>query len=79
MKHAYKKKTATSHYEPHEVGSVAGVINEDGFVEIMIDGVEYLAHRLVWLYVHGNFPDGEIEHINGDKTDNRIQNLRFIG
>jgi hypothetical protein len=79
MKHNYKKKTPTSHYESHKAGDVAGVINEDGFIEIMIDGEEYLAHRLVWMYVHGKFPDGEINHINGDKTDNRIENLRFIG
>lgn len=38
-------------------------------------GVRFLAHRVIWKYVHGIDPD-YIDHINGDKTDNRIANLR---
>lgn len=39
---------------------------------------QYLAHRLAWLYVHGEFPKGDIDHINGDPSDNRISNLRDV-
>lgn len=35
-----------------------------------------LAHRVVWAIVHGAWPDGEIDHINGDRSDNRLENLR---
>lgn len=35
-------------------------------------------HRLAWLYVYGSWPVGVIDHINGDKTDNRIKNLRDV-
>jgi hypothetical protein len=47
-----------------------------GYVYIMVDHRSYLAHRLAWLYVHGVWPDGLLDHINRDKSDNRIANLR---
>lgn len=43
---------------------------------VKIDGREYYAHRLIWLYVHGVWPVAEIDHINRNPTDNRLCNLR---
>jgi hypothetical protein len=43
---------------------------------IRINRVLYYAHRLAWLYVHGVWPTGVVDHINGDRNDNRIENLR---
>ena len=57
-------------------GSVAGNRNSRGYVKIKINGREYSAHRLAWLYVYGSFPEAQIDHINQDKSDNRIGNLR---
>jgi hypothetical protein len=48
----------------------------DGYVRIRLLGKTYKAHRLAWLWVHGCMPNGDIDHINGVKADNRITNLR---
>lgn len=45
---------------------------------INIEGKMYLAHRLAWLYVHGVWPQYEIDHIDGDKSNNAIANLRDV-
>ncbi len=47
-----------------------------GYVALRVDSKRYLAHRLAWFYVHGEWPS-ELDHINLDKTDNRIANLRL--
>jgi hypothetical protein len=60
------------------VGRVAGHQNKKtGRVNIRI-GRNYKAHRLAWLYTYGKWPDGEIDHINGNSSDNRIANLRDV-
>lgn len=57
-------------------GSEVGTIHHTGYVKMLFDGKQYLAHRLAWLYVYGEWPSGQLDHINRDKTDNRIANLR---
>jgi len=59
-------------------GSVAGCVMSNGYRAIRIRGVGYKAHRLAWLFVHGDWPQGVIDHISKDKTDNRISNLRDV-
>lgn len=49
----------------------------NGYVYVSINGSKYFAHRLAWLYVTGQWPDGEIDHINRDRADNRFDNLRI--
>ena len=58
------------------MGKVAGCKYRNGYTMVRVDGVRYLAHRLVWLYHHGKWPDAEIDHINRNPSDNRIENLR---
>ena len=56
-------------------GSIAGRVRPYGYIHIKIDGKNYYAHQLAWLYVHGEFVP-EINHIDCDPSNNRIANLR---
>lgn len=55
-----------------------GSIDSYGYLIIKIKGKQYKAHRLAWLYEYGEFPSGNIDHINSNRTDNRIENLQDI-
>ena len=54
----------------------ADILADDGYRYVEIDGVRYRADELAFLFVTGKWPEGEIEHINGDRSDNRWENLR---
>lgn len=60
-----------------KAGDIAGGIKPNGYRVIWI-GANYMAHRLAWLYVHGTWPEGQIDHINRVRDDNRIANLRSV-
>jgi len=59
-------------------GSAAGSYDAKGYVCIQVNRIKYKAHRIAWAVTHGEWPDGEIDHINQIKDDNRIANLRVV-
>ena len=63
-----------------KIGMIAGTLGKRGYIDIGIDGKRYKAHRLAWLYVYGEFPSNkfQIDHIDGNKTNNTIEDLRVV-
>lgn len=55
-----------------------GGINKHGYRVISVCGKPFYAHRLAWLYMTGDWPKGQIDHINGNRSDNRWCNLRDV-
>lgn len=60
------------------IGDVAGTVNVQGYVKVKYRGREYAAHRLAWLLTYGRMPSQQIDHIDCDKANNRVANLRDV-
>ncbi len=72
----FTRKVSTSNRV--KVGDVAGCSNGRGYLRIQVQSRDYQAHRLAWLYVNGEWPKDQLDHINRVRTDNRISNLRDV-
>lgn len=59
-----------------DIGTPAGWINEHGYRVMCVDGHKYMAHRLAWLFVKGEWPADEIDHVDADRLNNQMCNLR---
>lgn len=59
-------------------GTPAGIKDGGGYLTTALHGKRLALHRIAWAIVHGEWPEGDIDHINGDRADNRLANLRHV-
>lgn len=72
----FNNKHAMNSFNSIKPGSEAGTENNNGYIAIEILGNVYLGHRLAWFMEHGYWPKNNIDHIDGNKSNNKIKNLR---
>ena len=71
-KFSRKLKTGPHSYPGEEITH----LNDEGYVVVTMMGARLRAHRIAWAWMTGKWPENDIDHINGDRTDNRFSNLR---
>jgi hypothetical protein len=59
-------------------GKISGSLTNEGYMVTSIDSKLYKCHRLAWLYMTDAWPNGQIDHKNGNRSDNRFDNLRDV-
>jgi hypothetical protein len=59
-------------------GRKAGTLTTLGYIRIVLQGHAYQAHRLAWALVKGSLPATDVDHVNGNRADNRWENLRVV-
>lgn len=69
---------ASSNSNRASVGNIAGSMFPSGYVSVQVDGKRHYIHRLVWLFHHGYLPEHQLDHIDRNKSNNRIENLREV-
>lgn len=77
-RHEFARERLWRTWNTRWAGKPAGSIGLNGYQYIVIDATHHLAHRVAWLIQMGEFPSDDIDHENGDRSDNRFANLRAV-
>lgn len=72
----YNPETGNFSSRDHTGIRIRCIIGDNGYIHVCFRGKKYAAHRLAWFYYHGKWPKDQIDHINGNPSDNSIRNLR---
>ncbi|ENP0659791.1 HNH endonuclease signature motif containing protein [Serratia sp. IR-2025] len=76
--HHFKNKHAHAIWNGRYSGNIAGTVTKYGYIAISINKKLFAAHRLAWIIQFGSWPSEQIDHINRNPSDNRIENLRDV-
>lgn len=75
----YWRERPNAQFSAKFANTEAGRVDRKGYVKISVLGVSLRGHRVVWALSFGEWPSEDIDHINGQRSDNRIANLRLAG
>jgi hypothetical protein len=74
----WKPRAGNPRFNNRLAGKPAFAQPSDGYLTGHINRKNYKAHRIAWAVAYGEWPNGDLDHINGDRSDNRIENLRVV-